>query len=290
MHTDEVEIDATLVKRLVSTQFPQWATRPIALANQQGTVNLIYRLGVDLAVRLPRTPRDHDIHAEVDKLRMFGRRLPLAIPEPVAIGEPAEGYPWNWGVFRWIEGEPWRPERLADPCSAAVALADFLRALHGIDSKSLPAEATVGVRPLAANDGMVRAYAMKAGELIDADRFLREWEKAVLLPGWLGEPVVVHSDLMAGNLLVRGGQLAAVIDWASAHAGDPARDLQAAWRLFTGEARTAFREALPYDEGTWERARGYVLRSVVGVTYYATSNPAFAAENLAALRETLADL
>ena len=31
MHEDEVETDAALVRRLLETQFPQWAGLPIAL-------------------------------------------------------------------------------------------------------------------------------------------------------------------------------------------------------------------------------------------------------------------
>ena len=32
--------------------------------------------------------------------------LPLSIPTPLAKGQPGEGYPWRWSIYRWLEGEP----------------------------------------------------------------------------------------------------------------------------------------------------------------------------------------
>jgi hypothetical protein len=50
-----------------------------------------------------------------------------------------------------------------------------------------------------------------------------------------------------------------------------------------------FKAALPFDDDTWERARGWVLTSIVGVVYYARTNPAFAEENRLALVDGLAE-
>ena len=54
MHADELETDASLVGRLLAAQFPHWADLPIEPVQSSGTDNAIYRLGDDMAVRLPR--------------------------------------------------------------------------------------------------------------------------------------------------------------------------------------------------------------------------------------------
>ena len=105
MHDDEFEIDEALARRLLAAQFPQWSELPLARIESTGTVNAIFRLGDDMAVRLPRTPRWHDIDYEIGLLTRFAARLPLTIPDALGVGEPEAGYPWKWGVFRWLEGE-----------------------------------------------------------------------------------------------------------------------------------------------------------------------------------------
>ena len=101
MHFDEVETDSALVGRLLAAQFPRWANLPLAPVASAGTDNALYRLGDDLVVCLPR------IHWAVDQVEKEQRwlpylapQLPLAIPAPVAIGEPDAGYPWRWSVYR----------------------------------------------------------------------------------------------------------------------------------------------------------------------------------------------
>jgi aminoglycoside phosphotransferase (APT) family kinase protein len=38
-----------------------------------------------------------------------------------------------------------------------------------------------------------------------------------------------------------------------------------AWKLHAPAARDAFREALPTDDATWERARGWALSQAVAI-------------------------
>ena len=54
MHADEIHIDTDLVHRLVAGQFPEWADLPVEPVASSGTDNAMFRLGDDLAVRLPR--------------------------------------------------------------------------------------------------------------------------------------------------------------------------------------------------------------------------------------------
>ena len=90
MHVDEVHTDASLAGRLLAAQFPQWAELSLEPVHSAGTDNAIYRLGDDMAVRLPRI---RGAAEKVDKehrwLPRLAPRVPLAIPVPLGKGRPA---------------------------------------------------------------------------------------------------------------------------------------------------------------------------------------------------------
>ncbi len=120
MHADEVDIDGDLVRRLVETQLPRFAGLPLRPVASSGTDHALYRLGADLVVRLPRI--DWAV-GQVDKeqqwLPVLGPQLPLAVPVPVALGEPDFGYPWRWSVYRWVDGDPATLDKIAHVREAA---------------------------------------------------------------------------------------------------------------------------------------------------------------------------
>lgn len=178
MHADELDVDPSLVARLVATQFPQWADLPLEPVLPGGTDNFIYRLGGDMAVRLPRTPRaTGKVDEDLRRLPTLAPFLPLGIPLPVARGAPAEGYPWEWGIYRWLDGESATIERIADPRRAAAELAGFLAALQRIDTEGGRPGTSRGV-PLRRRDPDTReAIAALAGE-VDADAATAAWEAA----------------------------------------------------------------------------------------------------------------
>jgi aminoglycoside phosphotransferase (APT) family kinase protein len=123
-HSDEVHIDVAPVRRLLRAQFPEWADLPIVPADSFGTDNATYRLGADKAVRLPRFPRwAPQVDKEQRWLPRLAPRLPLAIPVPLAMGHPADGYPFRWSVYQWLEGESPTIEHIANPDQAARDLA-----------------------------------------------------------------------------------------------------------------------------------------------------------------------
>ena len=93
LHADEITTDATLVRQLLAAQFPQWAELRITPVASDGTENSIYRLGDDMAVRLPRRPGKTGVEKEHRWLPKLAPHLPVAVPVPLAIGTPAEGYP-----------------------------------------------------------------------------------------------------------------------------------------------------------------------------------------------------
>jgi aminoglycoside phosphotransferase (APT) family kinase protein len=199
MHADEVETDVALVRRLLAAQFPRWADLPIEPVLSAGTDNAIYRLGDDMAVRLPRI---HWAAGQVDKeyqwLPRLAPLLPLAIPVPFAKGTPGEGYPWDWAVNRWLEGENATLERIADPRQAATDLARFIAALRRIDTTGGPApgqhNSFRGV-PLAMRDSHTRAAIASLRDTLDTDAATAAWEAALREPAWSRPPVWIHGDL-----------------------------------------------------------------------------------------------
>ncbi|MGH2486579.1 MAG: phosphotransferase [Ktedonobacterales bacterium] len=139
MHVGEVETDVALVRRLLAAQFPKWAGLPITQVHASGTDNTLYRLGDDMAVRLPRIA---GATGQVEKERVWLPRLaphlPLAIPVPLAMGAPGEGYPWQWSVQRWLAGANAAVASLTDPSQAACELAGFIAAPRRITTTGWP--------------------------------------------------------------------------------------------------------------------------------------------------------
>ncbi|MEX2206293.1 MAG: aminoglycoside phosphotransferase family protein [Myxococcota bacterium] len=282
------------MRRLLAAQFPRWAELPIERVESAGTENALYRLGDDRVVRLPLLRRPiAEIEKEHRWLPKLAPHLPLAIPEPLALGEPAEGYPCHWSVYRWLEGEKATLERIADLREAARTLARFVLALQRIDT-------TGGPRPgrhnfyrgvdLALRDPITRNSIAALDGMVDTAAVTAEWEAALAIPAWPREPVWIHGDIQSGNLLTVSGRLSAVIDFGGLGVGDPAVDLIVAWNLLPAEARAVFRAELGVDDATWARGRGWALSvSLVALPYYQTTNPVHAALSRHAIAELLAD-
>ncbi|MEU6251566.1 aminoglycoside phosphotransferase family protein [Streptomyces sp. NPDC047043] len=280
MHPGLLPVDDDLVRRLVAGQFPQWAGRAVVRFPSGGTVNAMYRLGDDMVVRLPLVEGGaKDVALEQEWLPRLAPLLPTAIPEVLGAGQPAEGYPWQWSVYRWLSGRNPEEGALAEPVQLAEELAAFVAAMRGLDLPGAPAAYRGG--PLASLDVSTRAAIEELRgipqEGVDCDALTAVWEDALRAPDWDGPPVWLHADLMPGNLLVRDGRLTSVIDFGCMGVGDPACDLFPAWNLLPVEARAAFRKALDVDDATWRRGRGRTLsQAVIALPYYRTTNPAMA--------------
>ena len=288
MHVDEVDTDAALVRRLLESQHPQWAELPIERVPSAGTDNAIYRLGDDLAVRLPRIHwAIETVAKEQEWIPRLAPHLPLAAPLPVASGEPEEQFPYPWGVVQWLPGEMATLDRLDDPVRAAQDLAAFVRALQAVDPTDGPKHKRGA--PIRLADEAVRAEVSELRGEFDPVAFLDAWDRAVAAPDYDGPPVWFHGDLAYLNLLAVDGRLTAVIDWGTCGVGDPAIETIVAWALFPLEARRAYREALDVDDAMWERGKGWVLNGIFGVTYYRETNPVLAADKLRGIRAVLAD-
>ncbi|MEV0718713.1 aminoglycoside phosphotransferase family protein [Asanoa sp. NPDC050611] len=250
------------MSRLVAKQFPQWAELPVTPVANGGWDNRTFHLGPRMSVRMPSAA---EYALAVDKehrwLPALAPRLPLPVSTPIAKGEPGEGYPFPWSIYAWLDGEPARADRIADPIRFAVDLAEFLAALRQID----PAD---GPRPglhnwyrggtLKTYEGLLRGALTKLAGHVDVDLVTEIWQDALAAP-WDGTELWFHGDVAQGNILLSAGQLAAVIDFGTCGVGDPACDLAIAWTLLTVEGRQVFREKLTVDEASWSRGRGWAL-------------------------------
>lgn len=291
MHADEVQTDADLVRRLLAGQFPHWADRLVRLVPSYGTDHDVYRLGDDLAVRLPRIGwATRQAAREAEWLPRLAPHLPLALPVPVAMGRPAEGYPFDWSVYEWLPGEN-AATGLADLERAAVDLAAFVAALRRIDTTgAYPRPPRARGADLAELDDGVRDAVRRLGDRVDGGAVLRAWQESLDAPAWDGPGLWLHGDLLPGNLLVVDGRLSAVIDFGGLNVGDPACDLQPAWNVFTGPSRARFRTELAVDDASWLRGRGWaLLQAVLALPYYWDTSPGIVRQTSHALREVLAD-
>ena len=157
MHDDEVDVDDALVRRLLKTQMPQLADLSLRIVEPWGTDNAIWRLGDDLVVRFPRI---HWAAGQIEREAMWLPRLapylPIAVPEPVAIGEPADGYPYRWAVHRWIAGEGAALDRIDDPLTFARDLAQVIRKLQTAPTEGAPPAANRAPRCRSMTTGRVR--------------------------------------------------------------------------------------------------------------------------------------
>ncbi len=275
MPAAEIDVTAELVAKLIGAQHPGFAGLPLTLV-ANGWDNVVYRLGDDLCVRLPR--REAAVSLIVHELRwlpLLAQQIPFPIPVPVAAGEPGQGYPWPWSVCRWIPGQV----ALAVPPSQRRVLAEdlaaFFAALHTPAPADAPRSPVRGVA-LSERDPVVRDR-LEAGIIADSPALLALWDRLVVTPPWPGPPSWVHGDPHPGNVVIGESGLAGVLDFGDLNAGDPATDLAAAWFVFDARGREVFQHRLAHiDTDTWARARGWALNIGTAVAAHTDDNPVMA--------------
>lgn len=282
MHADQVDLTVEVVADLVAAQFPRWRDLPVRALASHGTVNALFRLGDEIVLRFPLRPsldrklRDELLH-EQDIARRVAAHVPLPVPEPLAFGAPGEGYAGPWTAYRWIPGETARSQTIADPHRFARDLAGFARALHRMDTAGRGWDGRSRGGPLHTNDEYVRRALAESTHLTDTVRIARVWARCLDAPAHDAPAGWIHADLMPGNLLVRDGRLAAVIDLGAVCVGDPAVDLMPAWNLLPAGVRETYRRALGADDAIWERGRGWaIVQAIVALPYYVDTNPVMA--------------
>ncbi|MEV1172846.1 aminoglycoside phosphotransferase family protein [Nonomuraea sp. NPDC049784] len=269
-HT-KIEVSAELVRDLLREQHPDLADYPVSLG-ARGWDNQLWRLGDDLAVRLPWATQDADalLRKEHTWLPALAPRLPLPVPVPQRLGEPSARFPRPWIITTWVPGAPADRVPVTRAAEAAEVLAAFLTALHQPAPDEAPAGRDRG-GPLAHYSG---GFAKSLGSVTelglipDPDAVRAVWEDAVAAPEWAGPALWLHGDLHPANVLTANGTFCGVIDFGDLFAGDPACDLAAAWILLPDGAADRFHAAYQPapDAATLRRARGWaVLRALSGI-------------------------
>jgi aminoglycoside phosphotransferase (APT) family kinase protein len=270
MPAAEYPIDEALARALLRDQHPDLAELRLTLLGT-GWDNVMFRLGDALTLRLPRRLLGAELIAhELRWVPMLAPRLPLAVPVPVRAGRPALGYPWPWSIVGWLPGEMAAVTPPADERAAAIALGNFLRALHQPAPADAPHNPYRGV-PLATRDERVANDLTELQDVLAPKQrasLAAEWRELRTTPPWRGPPSWVHGDVHPCNLLVHQGQLSAVIDFGDVCAGDPASDLAVAWMLFSDAARDLLRSAAGRgdDDAFWRRARAWAITIALAAT------------------------
>lgn len=280
MHEGQVEVDPDALAAAIAEQAPQFARLPLRRLRSAGTVVAPFRLGDHHVARLPLVPVSdaaarNRLATEAAHGRFLQGRLPVAVPQPVLLGEPFDGYPGVWSIWTWLDGASLDQS----PAPTSIELADDLAATL-TTFRRLPCSGEWngvgrGAHPLADTD-WVRTSIAASAHLIDAEAATAVWDDALAARPIEGAARYIHGDPVPGNLLVSNGRLSGLIDIAEPSRGDPASDLAPAWTVFDEPARTRFRDAMGLDEAAWQRGRGWALEMAIGgLHYYEHSNPSF---------------
>ncbi len=287
----EVSVTEELVRALLGAQHPDLAELPLRLV-AEGWDNAMWRLGEDLAVRIPRRELAAPlVRHEQRWLPELALRLPVPVPVPVRTGEPGLGYPWHWSVVPWFAGRHAIDLARHGTGGLVTGLAELVTHLHVLGPADAPVNPFRGV-PLRDRDAILRDR-LSALPVGDRARALAVWDDAVEAPAWPGPPMWLHGDLHPGNLVVADdGTLAAVVDFGDICAGDPAVDLAVAWYLFDGDDRVAFIDRVTaangWDAAMWRRARGWALSFSTALLTMSDDNPAYQALGERTFRAILA--
>jgi aminoglycoside phosphotransferase (APT) family kinase protein len=257
----EVDIDERLVRWLLRSQHPDLAGLPLRHV-ATGWDNVTYRLGGELAVRLPRISGAASLIAlEQAWLPWLAGHLPVAVPVPLRHGRPGAGFPWPWSIVPWMAGRT--ADR--DPLDAAQAglLGRFLASLHRPPPAGFPRNGYRGIPLASLSEAMQPRLAALTeggtGLAVPAAAVRDRWHEAVTAPADAAD-TCIHGDLHPRNLVTSEGKLTAVLDWGDMTAGDPATDLAAAWLLFPATAHGAIWAAYGHiSVNTMTRARGWAV-------------------------------
>ena len=272
----DIHTDADLVARLIAEQHPD-LSGPLELVSD-GWDNQLYRLGEQLAVRVPRREvAAHLIEHEQQLLPFIAQRVSVAVPVPIRVGVPSAAFPWPWSIVVWFDGVDGASVDAPGRASLAEPLAAFIGDLH-VPAPDAPRNPVRG-GPLTTRNDAVRQRLRSLSQRMEVAGLQQAWRDALDAPVWEGAPLLLHGDLHPGNLLLAPDDgLAAVLDFGDVTSGDPATDLATAWLTFDGDARERFQRALgaSVDEATWRRARGWAVNMASALAVSSDDNPRMA--------------
>lgn len=287
MPAAEVEIDEDLVRHLLISQAEPFADLPLVRA-RSGWDNEVWRLGDDWAVRIPRRELGADLVAnEARWLPVLAPKLPTPVPSPVFVGRPEGGFPWPWTVVPWFDGDTGASAELS--AAGASRLGSFLAALHSPAPVDAPENRFRGV-PLADRRDRFEVDVVHLSDRLNVDAVTQRWEELVATPPFTGQPVWLHGDLHLANIIVRDGDLQAVIDFGDITSGDPAVDLAVGWNLGGDGCREAFLDAYgAVGDDTKARAQAWLLALAVAYLAHSDDDQTLVEMSHRALRRVVGD-
>ncbi|PLT29454.1 aminoglycoside phosphotransferase family protein [Peribacillus deserti] len=264
-------INIELVSSLINEQFPEWSNLNITPVKNGGNDNRTFHLGEHMSVRLPSSAGyAPQVEKEQMWLPILAEKLSLPIPIPIAKGNPNENYPWSWSIYKWLQGEPLSHNNIENLNHIAKDLGSFLKELQAIDASIGPSAGKHNFY----RGGSLSIYNEESRNAIKNNKedfdegLLSEIWGLALDSVWESKPLWVHGDIAPGNVLVKDGQLCAVIDFGILGVGDPSCDAAIAWTFFDDASRKVLKNELNLDEATWNRARGWALWKAL-ITYNA---------------------
>lgn len=259
-----MNINVDLAKKLINKQFPEFNELPIRKVASMGEDNYIYHVGDRMLIRIPR----HGQYAaqamtEQKWLPLLAPHLSVQIPKPVASGTSSIEYHWNFSIYEWITGDSLNTFSVhkVDYESLTKSIGGFLKELHSIDTQNGPVAAIRNFW----KGGDLSVYTRETTNAIsclindeDEPKALKIWEEA-LQSSWQKEPVWIHGDLNAENIIMENNKLKGIIDWGNMGIGDPACDLVITWTFLPAKYRHFFKSLVGLDTATWQRAKGWAL-------------------------------
>lgn len=296
LHANEIPVNEAVVQSLVQSQRPDLASLSLSPAGA-GTDNVMYRLGDDLLVRLPRTTdKARSLSKERTWLPRLGPLLTHQVPEPVYAGTPAPEFPLPWSIYRWIDATEVDANSVQDWATFGTELAMFVHELHNIDLMGASrADELSWYRGGSLKDCEedINTYfedcRTNTDNGLDVNALEQLWRAAISLPEPSSPHVWLHGDLRPANLLAAKGRLHAVIDFGCLSVGFPAAEHAPVWDL-PEPARQAYWNAMNLDDLTWAHARAWAIAvGIAGFSYYRSTWPAFVTECRTRLETILKD-
>ena len=263
--TAEIDLPVELVSELILRQHPDLAGLPIREV-ASGWDNAMFRLGEDMAIRLPRRSAAVPLLEHEQRwLPLLQPQLPLPVPAPIRVGRPQSSYPWPWSITPWIKGDT--VDRVSLDADQGKTLGTFFQALHTAPHAQAPRNPARGVRLSQRSTKFAASVSAltQRGRPLDG-RLLQLWDAAVEAPVDVA-PTWIHGDLHSKNVLAARGRICGVIDWGDMAQGDRATDLAATWILLSqGDVREqVLNSCKSVSDDTWRRARGWALLLAVVV-------------------------
>ncbi len=282
-------VDEARAAALVGAQFPALRDAPVH-AVATGWDNSVLLVG-DVLFRFPRREVAVELqHRELAVLPLVAPWVPLPVPAPTHLGEPAGDYPWPFWGAAMLPGRELALAGAVDRTAAAEGVGAFLRALH-----DLRVEVDLPVDPTGRGAPVRRAPSTREALVALQDRGLRVPDVDDVVDCGLGPPdgplVLVHGDLHPRHLLVDDrGRPTGVIDWGDTCFASPAVDLSLAFAGFTGPARAALLAAYGgVDADTELRARALAVGLCAALAEWAaaTGEPLLLREYLQGLERAV---